>query len=194
MHPIICSFGPVYIYSYGVMVAVAFGVAYFLIWRNAGRFGVDRVRACDLLVYVMISGIAGARLFHVMVNAGFYLKHPFEIFMLTRGGLAFYGGLAAACAFTLFYVRRFSLPLWTVADLFAPYIALGQAIGRIGCYFNGCCYGGYCPEGHYGIMLPGEEIARYPVQLYASIALVLIYCVLRFMQEKGILRGSLFAV
>ena len=83
MHPILFKLGPVTIYSYGVMVSLAFTVCAFLIWYNARRVGIERQKILDLVIVILISGIIGARLLHVISNFDYYRGNPLEVIMLT---------------------------------------------------------------------------------------------------------------
>jgi len=176
MHPILLKCGPLAIYSYGVMVALGFGIASTLIYRRASELNVDKGIVLDLLIVILISGIIGGRLFFVLLNLGYYARQPLEIFMLWKGGLAWFGGFFAALAATVVCSRMRGLDFWLVADLAAPYAALGQAFGRVGCYLNGCCYG----------------IGRHPVQLYSASLLAAIFVVLVMWQKKRRFKGEVF--
>ena len=192
MYPIVIKIGPIIVYSYGVMVSLAFALGTFLLWRNAPRVGIRREKVLDLTIVILLSGIIGARVLHVLVNIGYYLENPIQIIMLTRGGLAFYGGLFSALIAALIFIKKNSMPVWQVGDLLAPFVALGQAIGRLGCFLNGCCYGIASTFKGFGIIFPSDTILRYPVQLYSVISLLFIYAVLRVLFEKGYFKGNLF--
>ena len=89
----------------------------------------------------MVSALLGARLLYVIVEYRYFLDSPLEIFKFWKGGLVFYGGLILGVLISLWYLKRSQMPMWKTADLLAPSIALGQSIGRWGCFFAGCCYG-----------------------------------------------------
>lgn len=185
MHPILLKLGPLNIYSYGVMVAVGFGIVAFLVYRRAADFGVNRDMTIDYLILVLISGVVGARILYVLLNFGYYKACPIEILNLSKGGLVWYGGFAAAILASIWFTKRRGLDLWSVADLFAPYIALGQAFGRIGCYLNGCCYGIPAPEN----FIFGRT---HPTQIYSSILLFIIFAVLLKWQGARRFKGEIF--
>ncbi|MDD5439633.1 MAG: prolipoprotein diacylglyceryl transferase [Candidatus Omnitrophica bacterium] len=191
MHPIILKCGALTVYSYGVMIALACVIATFLMWKTSHLAGVPREKIPDFMVVIMIAGIIGARVLHVAVNADFYRANPLEIFMLTKGGLAFYGGLASACIAGIVYLRMNRISVWSAGDLLAPYLALGQAVGRMGCFLNGCCFG--VPAGDFPLAACFEDgIPRYPTQLYEAVLLLAIYAVLRVMLQKKTGHGYLF--
>jgi len=141
MHPILFKFGPFTVYSYGAFVALGFLVAGLLAAKNSGTYGIPRDKTWNIITIILITGLLGARMLHVALNLKTYLKDPFGIMLFHKGGLAIQGGIIAAIAASVIYVRKCSLPLWRTADLLARYIPLGQSIGRVGCFMNGCCYG-----------------------------------------------------
>jgi prolipoprotein diacylglyceryl transferase len=113
--------------------------------------------------------------------------------MFYEGGLAFQGALAGALISGAAAARVKKLPFWKTADVIAPYIALGQAVGRIGCFLNGCCYGMIVENGP-GITFPGETVMRAPTQVYSSLALLGIFMALMEFREKRAFNGHVFAV
>ena len=95
----------------------------------------------DLGIWIIISALAGAKLLLLVVEHDMFSSNPAELLTLLRSGGVFYGGLIAAVGVALWYLRRHRMPMWTVTDVFAPGIALGHVIGRMGCFFAGCCFG-----------------------------------------------------
>lgn len=178
MHPIICTIGPFTIYSYGVMLAIAFIAASALLTLQAKKnsFNPDIIFNFSLLVF--FCGIIGARLLYIIENAAYYLKNPLEIIMLQHGGLSWFGGLLAGLIVGLAYLKRRNLPVYKILDLVAPFLALAQAIGRIGCFLNGCCF--------------GRIFNFIPTQLYSSLILTLIFLLLRFLQDRPHQEGKIF--
>ncbi len=106
MHPLLFKLGPISIYSYGAMLALAFFSGILLIRRQARREGIDAEKILDLGFVILISAIVGARLLFVLLNIKDYLAHPGRIFMLQRGGLVFYGGLFLAIAGGIWFLKR----------------------------------------------------------------------------------------
>lgn len=193
MHPVLLKLGPFTVYSYGLMVALGFALATFLACRRARLFGLDKDRVIDLAVFVLLGGIAGARVLYVLLNLSYYRVNMFEALDLTKGGLVWYGGFLSALLVLVWYIKANRIKFWTVVDLLAPYIALGEAFGRIGCFLNGCCYGFEVPPGSpLGIVFPGESAARYPTQIYSAIVLLLIFVILRLWQDRRHFAGEIF--
>lgn len=185
MHPILLKIGPVNVYSYGVMVAIGFGLAALLIYARAPKFNIERDKIIDYVILILVSGVVGARMLYVMTNFDYYRANPMEILNLSRGGLVWYGGFGAALLASIWFVKIKRLDFWPASDFIAPYIALGQAFGRIGCSLNGCCYGVMAPQ-HF---LFGE---RQPTQIYSAVLLFIIFAVLIRWQGRKRFNGEIF--
>lgn len=177
MYPVLFTiplFGGITIHSYGVMVALGFVAAILWVTYESKRLGQDPARAMDLVFYIILSAIVGSRILHVAIaERERFIDNPLMIFKIWEGGLVFYGGLIAAVAVGIWYVRRHRMPVLLTCDIFAPAISIGHAIGRIGCFLAGCCYGR--PVDHpawYSLTFPvlpktfaPTGIALYPAQL-----------------------------
>jgi phosphatidylglycerol---prolipoprotein diacylglyceryl transferase len=141
MHPILFQIGDWPVYSYGVLLAGAYLVALQLAVVRARQRGLDGTKVMDLGIYLIIAALVGAKLMLIVVDFDYFRSQPRELLSLVRAGGVFYGGLLAALGVAIVLVRRYQLRIWTTADLFAPGIALGHVIGRLGCLLAGCCYG-----------------------------------------------------
>lgn len=188
MLPEICHIGSFTIYSYGLMLVLAFFTCAYLAGLQAKREGVSPGFIFNLCFLVFISGIIGARIFYIFSNLNFYLRNPFEIIMLQHGGLAWFGGVIFGSITAAIFIKKNQLSLLKVLDLLVPFIALGQAIGRIGCLLNGCCYG---KPSESGIYFKAFDQVLIPTQLYSSLLLLLIFFILRFMQNKKHVTGQI---
>ena len=170
-----------FLYTYGVLVALGFLTALWLAGREAKRAGLNADAVTNLGIYCALSAIAGAKLMMFIVDFQYYVSNPGEIFSLAtlRAGGVFYGGLLAALAVSWWYMRKMKLPPLKTADVFAPAIALGHGIGRIGCFSVGCCWGIACdrpwavtftnPEAHELVGVPLNR-PLHPTQLYEAAA------------------------
>ncbi|MFA6350003.1 MAG: prolipoprotein diacylglyceryl transferase [Candidatus Omnitrophota bacterium] len=176
MHPIICQIGPFTIFSYGLALAAAFIISVFLASEQARRNNIDPNIIYNISFIGFIFGIAGARIFYVLSNIGYYSKNIQEVFMLAHGGLSVFGGLILGIAAAVAYLKIKKLSVYLVFDTLMPFLALGQAIGRIGCLLNGCCYGA----------------TVIPVQIYASFSLLVVFMLLRFIQDRPHALGTVF--
>ena len=141
MHPVLFDFHGFTIYSYGVLLAAAYllGLQFALI--RARKRGLDPQRVMDLGIWIIVSALVGAKLLLLVVDFKQFTGHPRDMLGLARSGGVFYGGLIAAVVVALIYLRRHKMPLWTTTDVFAPGIALGHIVGRLGCLLAGCCFG-----------------------------------------------------
>jgi phosphatidylglycerol:prolipoprotein diacylglycerol transferase len=178
MYPEICKIGPLVVYSYGFMLVVAFFVAVTLASQEAKRHEINPDLIFNLLFISFIFGIIGARIFYVVENLGIYLKEPLEIIMLSHGGISWFGGLIVGTLSGIIYLKRKNMSVYKTLDLIVPFLALGQSLGRIGCFLNGCCF--------------GKEFVLIPVQIISSFLLLLIFIILRFLQGQPHKVGQVF--
>lgn len=141
MYPRLFDLGPLTVYTYGVLLAAAYLAGLQLALARARRAGLDGARVMDLGIAVIIAALVGAKLLLVIVDFRYFSSNPRELLSLLRSGGVFYGGLILAVAVAFWYMRKHRMALWPTCDVFAPGIALGHVIGRMGCFFAGCCYG-----------------------------------------------------
>ncbi len=185
MYPILLSlgpfsfaghvWGPLHFYSYGLCLALALGISITLFAYDAKRNLAGKVKlnpelvfqkVFDLAVGVIFASLVGARLFFVLENHQEFTAKWWEAFYIWQGGLVYYGGLFGAVIAALVWFQHEKWPMAFSFDLVAPYISLGQAIGRMGCFLNGCCYG--VVSNKYGLVFPGGEdnLPHLPTQLW----------------------------
>jgi phosphatidylglycerol---prolipoprotein diacylglyceryl transferase len=191
--------GPFTLHTYGLLLAVAFLAGLWVASRQAKRAGLDSNRVTDMAVWVLIAGLVGAKLMLVVVDWRHYSGNPGQLWSLFQSGGVFYGGLLGGMLTAWWYARRYSLPAWPTADVLAPGVVLGQAIGRLGCFFAGCCYGKpanvpwavtftdpYASR-HVGTPL---DIALHPSQLYESLACFLVFFFLLWLAPRKRFAGQ----
>jgi phosphatidylglycerol---prolipoprotein diacylglyceryl transferase len=169
-------------HTYGLLVAIAFLVALWMVGRLAKRAGLDPDAVTNLGVYCALAAIVGAKVMLLIVEPGDF----FSWATLQAGGV-FYGGLIAALGVAWWHMRKTKLPPLKTADVFAPAIALGHGIGRLGCFSAGCCWGVEChlpwavtfrnPVAHDLVGVP-LNVPLHPTQLYESAAEFLIFGIL----------------
>ena len=142
MFPELFRIGDFPVNTYGVLLALAFLSALLIAARLAARDGLPRDRVYDLGLWMLLAAIVGSKVLMLFTEPG-YRENPWSLFSLDflRSGGVFYGGFIGAAAVGYFLIRRYRLPWWKTADAFAPGIALGNAIGRQGCFAAGCCWG-----------------------------------------------------
>lgn len=175
MHPVLFQLGPLTIYAYGALVALACAVGTLWAAKRAESAGLNPDKILQAIFWMIIVGFAGARLLYVIYYPEIYLRNPLQI-LLDRGGLVWYGGLVAATATGLIFAWRQQIPVRRFMDILILPAALGLAIGRIGCFFSGCCYGKISQVAWAVHFPPGHEThphSVHPTQLYESFSLVL---------------------
>jgi phosphatidylglycerol:prolipoprotein diacylglycerol transferase len=190
------------LHTYGVLVALAFLVALWLAGRLAREAGLNPEKVTNLGIYCALAAIGGAKLMLILVDLPYYVQHPGEIFSLAtlQAGGVFYGGLIASLAIAFWYLRRTNLPPWKTADVFAPAIALGHGIGRLGCFSAGCCWGVECdrpwavtftnPLAHDLVGVP-LNVPLHPTQLYEAVAEFIIFGILYWRIRKPHAEGAI---
>lgn len=197
MYPVLLRIGPFTLHTYGVFVATAFLAAIALALREARRVGEDANKVLDLCFYVLVAAIVGSRILYVPVNWPTFRHDPLEILRIWHGGLVFYGGFIAAVATAFWYIRRHALPFLKTVDIFAPAIAFGQFVGRIGCFFAGCCYGRTC-DLPWAVTfsdpasLAPTGVPLHPSQIYSSLNGLLIFLVLVGLKRIKRYEGQIF--
>ncbi len=194
MHPILFDIGPFTIYTYGVLLAAAYVTGLQLAIVRARRRQLDGTRVLDLGVWIIISALIGAKLMLLLVDFQYFRANPGELLSLARSGGVFYGGLVFAVIVSIWHIRRHGLPLWTTMDVFAPGIALGHVVGRLGCLMAGCCYGKPTdlpwaitftdPVAAANVGTP-LNIPLHPTQLYEAGAELLILGLLLAAERRG---------
>ncbi len=149
MFPRLFHLGSFSLPSYGLLVATGVLVGLWVSVRMARRQGIDAEKTWNLGILVVLSGILGAKVLMILVDLGYYTSHPSEIFSLAtlQAGGVFSGGFLAALLAAAWYVRKSRMPPLATCDSFAPGLALGHSIGRLGCFAAGCCWGK--PTNHF---------------------------------------------
>jgi phosphatidylglycerol:prolipoprotein diacylglycerol transferase len=144
MHPILIDFGFFQLPSYGLLLATAVVVALWTLRLRADRAGMDGVRLVDFGLWLVIWALVGAKLLLVLIELPRYIKDPAALIGTIRAGGVFLGGFIAAVVAAIVLLRRYQLPALPSFDVLSPSLALGHAIGRIGCLMAGCCWGASC--------------------------------------------------
>jgi phosphatidylglycerol:prolipoprotein diacylglycerol transferase len=192
MHPILFDAGPLTFYSYGVLLAAAYLLGLMLAVTRAPRRGLDPQRVMDLGIWVIVTALLGAKGLLLAVDFRQFTASPRDFLSLAQSGGVFYGGLIAGLGVALWYIRRHHLPLWTTTDVFAPGIALGHVVGRLGCLMAGCCFGRPASI-PWAITFRDPAAARgtplgvplHPTQLYEAGAEALILAILLALERRG---------
>src|SRR5271165_335725 len=203
MHSIAFQIGSLTVHWYGILVALGFLAGLWTAGARAKLAGIATEQIYDLGPWLIVGGIVGARILYVVSYwQEYFAAHPFpEIFMIQHGGLVFYGGLVGAIGSAMIFMRWKKLPVWRMADILSPSIALGYVFGRIGCLMNGCCYGRECHL-PWAITFPvtGEStgvrpgVPVHPTQIYDSLLNLGFYFLLAWLFRRRKFDGQVFAV
>ncbi len=195
MFPEVFSIGGFFLPTYGVLVAIAFLTALAIINRLARRAGLNPELVMNLGIYCALAGIVGAKLMMFLADSRYYAQNPREIlsFSSLQAGGIFYGGLIAALLAAVFYIRAKGLPPLATLDVVAPGLAAGHAIGRLGCFAAGCCWGVEThlpwavtftnPQANKLVGVP-LGVPVHPTQLYESFCEAAIFAVLYWRFHK----------
>jgi phosphatidylglycerol:prolipoprotein diacylglycerol transferase len=191
-----------YLPTYGVLVALAFLVGIWITTRLARRIGLDPERVTNLAVYCAIAGMLGAKLLMFVFDWDYFARNPGEIFSLRtlQAAGVYQGGFLLALAVAFLYMWRNAMPALGTADCFAPGLAAGHAIGRLGCFAAGCCWGSSCdrswavtfrnPDAHELTGVP-LNVPLHPAQLYESVANVAIFAGLYLLFRRPHREGTI---
>jgi phosphatidylglycerol:prolipoprotein diacylglycerol transferase len=202
MLPKLISFGSFYIPTYGVLVALGFLAGLMVTMRLATRAGLSAEKVTNLAVYCAIAGVLGAKLFMFLFDWSYYWQNPGEIFTLStlQAAGVFHGGFIAALLVAFFYMRQQKLAILPTMDLFAPGVAIGQSIGRLGCFAAGCCWGRECdlPWGvhfrsDFAAPVPLDK-ALHPVQLYEAIPNFFLFLLLYKLAQRKHRSGQIIGL
>ncbi len=193
------NIGPLTLPTYGVLLAIAFVAGLWVVGRQAKRSGLDANRITDLAVYVLIAGLVGAKVLLVIVEWHYYSTHPGDFFSILQSGGVFYGGLLAGFSVAWWYVVHHGLDGWKTADVLAPGVAIGQAIGRLGCFAAGCCHGrsthvawAVTFRDIYAARTVGTpiDVPLHPTQIYESLATAVIFALLLWLSRRKLFDGQ----
>ena len=194
MHPVL--FGP--IRWYGVMLATGFIIGILYAMHRAKKEGVDPEKILDLSLWLIAAAIVGSRLLFVISYPGYFIEHPAEI-IFSRSGFSMFGGVVCAGAVGIWYLYRHQLPIWKIADIMTPAVALGEIFGRFGCFMNGCCFGKPTLRIPWRVTFPylnGIQaetlIPRHPSQLYYSLFALLTFIFLISLRKHKKFDGEVF--
>mgnify|MGYP006287377781 FL=1 len=183
MYPVLFQIGGISLYTYGLFIALGFIAGIAIAKAEARRLGRSPERITDLCFFILIAAIVGSRVFYVLTTPSTFLESPLEVFKIWNGGLVFYGGFIGALITVAVYLKRHAMPLWETLDILAPAMAFGHFLGRIGCFFAGCCFGKSC-DLPWAITFTHPEtlappgIALHPTQLYSAGANLAIFGIL----------------
>jgi len=200
MHPILFEIGPFTLRWYGTMIATACLVGYWVARGEAQRKSIAVEKVEEFLLFAIVAAVIGARLYYVVfTEPELFWNDPLKALAVWRGGLAIHGAILGGLIVSIVFTRIHKISFWKFADTLAPSLILGQAIGRIGCLFNGDAHGYptdmpwgmiYAPDSPAGQMFPDQPL--HPTQLYEMIFNLIIFGILWKARTKLKTKGHLF--
>ena len=208
MYPILFEIGPLTVSTYGLLLAVSFMVGIILALKRSQERGLNQNQMINMSLLIMLASIIGARIMYVIPHWDEFSANPLDIIspfqssgMIGLTGLTMYGGFIAAILVSILYLRHNRLSVWKACDAFAPSIALGIGISRIGCFLNGCCFG-LPTDSVFGVAFPAfsaagsfyPEVSLHPAQLYNAVLGFGLFGLLFWLDRKRRFDGFLFAL
>jgi len=198
--PIILRLGFLNIHWYSSLIVLAMVLGLILVFRLATRRGMEREKLENLIFYLIIISFVGARLYHIFSEFPYYLKNPLAVFKVWEGGLGIYGAIVAGLLFLLWFCRKYKMDFFSLVDILAPALILGQAIGRWGNYFNQEVFG-LPTDLPWGIFIdvgrrPAEFFSYshfHPTFLYESVWNLFVFLLLLLIIKKRFPAGKVFA-
>lgn len=198
MYPDLLTIGPITLHTYGLLVALGFFVGLLITAKLGKSEGFSSQQIMDMGFIIILSAIIGSRVMYVLMNTAYYTRAPLDMFKIWEGGLVFSGGVIGVILTMLWYIKRHGLPLGKTADLWAPAIAIGQGIGRIGCFMAGCCYG-KPTDSICGVVFTNPKslatplkVPLHPTQIYSSLSGFVIFLVVLLLYTKKKFEGQVF--
>ena len=202
MFPKLISIGDFFLPSYGALVALAFLLALWLTTKLARERKLDADVITNLAVYCAFAGIIGSKLMMFLFDWTYWSTHPAEIFTMStlQAAGVYQGGLILAIAVAWWYMKKHGLPFLATSDLLTPGLAIGHAIGRLGCFAAGCCYGEKCdrpwavtftnPDAGQRVGVP-LGVPLHPTQLYEAMGNLVLFGLLWWKMRRGYRTGEL---
>ncbi|MBY0553691.1 prolipoprotein diacylglyceryl transferase [bacterium] len=182
------SIGSLQIPTFFLVISLSLSALLVFLSYRVEQFSKNRAQAFDIALMLMLSGFVGGRLMHVFYEElNYYLINPWQILAFWNGGFVFLGGLISCLITGTIYARIKKISFGEWADFFTPLFSLAHALGRIGCFLSGCCFGSIC-------FLPWAYSGRHPTALYLAVGEFVIFLVLLLFEGKKAMptKGSLF--
>ncbi len=174
-----------------MLLVIAFFVSLQIARKRAPARGIDPVKLGDAALWVLLWGVLGARLLYILQNISYYRERPNDLLTWQFQGLTSFGSIVAGLLYLLYWARKNQYSARAVLDTVGPAMLIGQAIGRVGCLLNGCCYGGLCPVGFpLGITVHDHPGLYHPAQMYDAVINVAGFFILTWRERQGLQLGQ----
>ncbi|MFC1697902.1 prolipoprotein diacylglyceryl transferase, partial [Nanoarchaeota archaeon] len=186
------SIGPLTIQTWGFFVALGFLLATLLSAREAKKRGLNQDHIYNLIIWVLLFGLIGSRVFGIFLDLGAYMHNPLSILFFWQGGLVFHGGLIGGIIGGLLYVKYKKINFWKYVDVVAIFIPLGHALGRLGCFFSWDGCHGVASNLPWAVQVTtnNPSFPVHPTHLYSAIALFIFFIVLYKIKDNKELFGK----
>ncbi|MEO9886035.1 MAG: prolipoprotein diacylglyceryl transferase [Balneola sp.] len=201
MLPILFEIGPLTIQTVSLFHTGGILIGIWWLYKQAKNHSVDPQKILDLSLVVVLWAIIGARLFSILFDGSlqWYLQNPLKMLMLWNGGFTFYGGFLFGLGAGIWYIRKHKMDGWKISDMAAPGLALGIAVGRLGCFFSGDSYGkpadvAWAVTFTDSLSMAPTGIPLHPTQLYSVVVNLVVFGALLLWQKKQRFKGELFLV
>ena len=186
------SVGNIEIYWYAILISIAFIIAIFALKNDSKKYRIEYDIILKLLIIMIPMSIIFARLYYVIFNLEYYMNKPLEIINIRNGGLAIYGGIIGAIIVIILFCKNKKIKVMDLLDLFVPYLALGQSIGRWGNFINGEAHGSITNSiFRMGIVENGIYMEVHPTFLYESICTLTLFFILTYLKNNRRYSGQL---
>lgn len=195
MHPVLFQLGPITIYTYGFFVFLGVLASYLVCRKQAKNNAIDLNIFSDIFFWTLIFAFIGARILYLLIEWEIFLENPLGA-IFSRSGFVFYGGIIGGVISAIIIARRKKIDFLKLADIFAIGIPLGHSLGRLGCFFYGCCYG-KPSDAFYALLFPVGSPAGslgvkvIPTQLISAFALFLIFFLLLVVSKYKKFNGQI---
>ena len=190
--PVLVNINGIKIYWYAFFIIAGVVLALLLCKKDDGKYNIKFETILELFLFVLPISIICARIYFVLFKLDYYIQNPSEIFNIRNGGLAIYGGIIGAIITIIIFCKKKKIKFLDILDFLAPYLALGQCIGRWGNFFNGEAHGTETTSlFRMGIIENGEYIQVHPTFLYESVCTLIIFIFLFTRRNKRKYSGEL---
>lgn len=194
INPVAFSLGPITVRWYGLLIATAMLIAAVGGCKMMRKAGINEDDFLTIFMVTIVAAILGARIYYVIFELPYYIQHPDEIIAIWHGGLAVHGGLLAGVASIYLGCRHYKISFWQFTDIMAPFMILGQAIGRWGNFFNQEAYGYEVDPAAVPWAMWIDGAYRHPTFLYESCWDLLVFFVLLWLARQAWVRRGEIAL
>jgi len=199
MHPILFDIGPLTVHTVSLFHTGGILIGIWWLYKRAQKHNVDPQKILDLSVIIVLWAIIGARLFSILFDGSlqWYLQNPLKMLMLWNGGFTFYGGFLFGLGAGIWYIRKHKMDVWKISDMAAPGLALGIAVGRLGCFASGDSYGKpanlpWAVTFSDPLSMAPTGVSLHPTQIYSTLVLLAVFGILLWWRKRQRFKGELF--